>query len=105
MYTTSHSASSVASSARAVALGTDAIVDLSGKPVLSAILTLVAMFEMVEDAEEMMMMLLLLLLLLLVAGLEEEEEEEEAAPLYASRIASYAGFFLKSSSHLCTDMD
>jgi hypothetical protein len=99
MYTTSHSASSVASSARAVALGTDAIVDLSGKPVLSAILTLVAMFEMVEDAEEMMMMLLLLLLL--VAGLEEEE----AAPLYASRIASYAGFFLKSSSHLCTDMD
>jgi hypothetical protein len=57
------------------------------------------MFEMVEDAEEMMMMLLLLLLL--VAGLEEEE----AAPLYASRIASYAGFFLKSSSHLCTDMD
>jgi hypothetical protein len=103
MYTTSHSASSVASSARAVALGTDAIVDLSGKPVLSAILTLVAMFEMVEDAEEMMMMLLLLLLL--VAGLEEEEEEEEAAPLYASRIASYAGFFLKSSSHLCTDMD
>jgi hypothetical protein len=100
MYTTSHSASSVASSARAVALGTDAIVDLSGKPVLSAILTLVAMFEMVEDAEEMMMMLLLLLLLL-VAGLEEEE----AAPLYASRIASYAGFFLKSSSHLCTDMD
>jgi hypothetical protein len=60
------------------------------------------MFEMVEDAEEMMMMLLLLLLL--VAGLEEEEEEE-AAPLYASRIASYAGFFLKSSSHLCTDMD
>jgi hypothetical protein len=100
MYTTSHSASSVASSARAVALGTDAIVDLSGKPVLSAILTLVAMFEMVEDAEEMMMMLLLLLLL--VAGLEEEEE---AAPLYASRIASYAGFFLKSSSHLCTDMD
>jgi hypothetical protein len=58
------------------------------------------MFEMVEDAEEMMMMLLLLLLLL-VAGLEEEE----AAPLYASRIASYAGFFLKSSSHLCTDMD
>jgi hypothetical protein len=104
MYTTSHSASSVASSARAVALGTDAIVDLSGKPVLSAILTLVAMFEMVEDAEEMMMMLLLLLLLLLVAGLEEEEEEE-AAPLYASRIASYAGFFLKSSSHLCTDMD
>jgi hypothetical protein len=103
MYTTSHSASSVASSARAVALGTDAIVDLSGKPVLSAILTLVAMFEMVEDAEEMMMMLLLLLLLL-VAGLEEEEEEE-AAPLYASRIASYAGFFLKSSSHLCTDMD
>jgi hypothetical protein len=102
MYTTSHSASSVASSARAVALGTDAIVDLSGKPVLSAILTLVAMFEMVEDAEEMMMMLLLLLLL--VAGLEEEEEEE-AAPLYASRIASYAGFLLKSSSHLCTDMD
>jgi hypothetical protein len=61
------------------------------------------MFEMVEDAEEMMMMLLLLLLLL-VAGLEEEEEEE-AAPLYASRIASYAGFLLKSSSHLCTDMD
>jgi hypothetical protein len=78
MYTTSHSASSVASSAIAVALGTDSIVDLSGNPVLSAIVTLVAMFEILEDSAEMMLVVvLLLLLLLLVAG---PEEEEEAAP-------------------------
>jgi hypothetical protein len=78
MYTTSHSASSVASSAIAVALGTDSIVDLSGNPVLSAIVTLVAMFEILEDSAEMMLVVVvLLLLLLLVAG---PEEEEEAAP-------------------------
>jgi hypothetical protein len=80
MYTTSHSASSVALSAMAVALGTDSIVDLSGKPVLSAMLTLVATFEIVEDSEEMM---LVVVVLLLVAGLEEE-----AAPLYTFKIAS-----------------
>jgi hypothetical protein len=79
MYTTSHSASSVASSAIAVALGTDSIVDLSGNPVLSAIVTLVAMFEILEDSAEMILVVVvvLLLLLLLVAG---PEEEEEAAP-------------------------
>jgi hypothetical protein len=84
MYTTSHSASSVALSATAVALGTNSIVDLSGKPVLSAIVTLVAMFEIVEDSEEMV----LAVVLPLVAGLEEEEEEEEEAPLYAFKMAS-----------------
>jgi hypothetical protein len=55
-------------------------VDLSGKPVLSAMLTLVATFEIVEDSEEMM---LVVVVLLLVAGLEEE-----AAPLYTFKIAS-----------------
>jgi hypothetical protein len=80
MYTTSHSASSVALSAMAVALGTDSIVDLSGKPVLSAMLTLVATFEIVEDSE----VVLVVVVLLLVAELGEEE----AAPLYASSIAS-----------------
>jgi hypothetical protein len=68
----------------AVALGTDSIVDLSGKPVLSAMLTLVATFEIVEDSEEMMLVVVLVVvLLLLVAGLEEE-----AAPLYTFKIAS-----------------
>jgi hypothetical protein len=83
MYTTSHSASSVvASSTTSVALGRDSIVDLSGRPVLGAILTVVAMFEMVDDSE-----VVVVLLLLLAAELAEGGEEEEA-PLYAFRIAS-----------------